>query len=396
MFDDRHSVLETGDLFWRLLLGIEGVPVHERPDRDRPAKAGDGGARDGIGVAVERASPADGGVGRTTVLLHDELDGPALADLAPGPDLAALLETVDLGDVDDFALVEVVAAWRRVGAWAAARAARAAAVLAARESMNPPWPDAAGTVAEVNVAGDELAMRLACSRSAARSLVRAGLAFEGALGPTGEALEAGLIDEGKAGVLVRALADVPEELAWWVQDAVLPGADRRTRRQLASDVERAMIAIDPEAADARAVAATAGRRVSRPQLRPDGMVGLWAVLPAPAGLALSSHLDAVARRARQADDGRTVEQLRADVLCATVLNAGRSCADPEAHGAAPLGHPSRSGTRRPASRRSWPSSWRRRRCWDPPGERRTLSRCQRRRRRCSTGSPARRCAPSCA
>ncbi|MBX9243680.1 DUF222 domain-containing protein [Actinotalea ferrariae] len=271
----------------------------------------------------------------------DDVQGVALPDRVPGPDLVALLEALDVDHLDDYDLVEVVAAWRRVGAWAAARAARAAAALAARESMNPPWPAAAGVVAEPDVAGDELALRLACSRTAARSLVRGGLAFEGALWPTGEALEAGRIDEGKADVLVRALADVPEELAWQVQGAVLPHADRRTRRQLAADVERALIAIDPETADARAQEAVAGRRVSRLQLRPDGMVALWAVLPAPAGLALHSRLEAVARRVRQAGDGRTVEQLRADILCAAVLNPIAPCPD----------HPAQAQAQ-PAARRS--------------------------------------------
>lgn len=257
----------------------------------------------------------------------DRDDDDALADKAPSLDLVALLERLEVDELDDFEVVEVVAAWRRVGAWAAARAARAAATLAARESMNPPWPESAGTVTEPGVAGDELALRLACSRTAARSLVRGGLAFERALWPTGDALEAGRIDEGKADVLVRALADVPEELAWQVQGAVLPQADRRTRRQLAADVERALIAIDPQTADARAQEAVAGRRISRPQMRPDGMVALWAVLPAPAGLALNSRLEAVARRVRQAGDGRTVEQLRADILCAAVLNPIGPCTD---------------------------------------------------------------------
>ena len=59
------------------------------------------------------------------------------------------------------------------------------------------------------MAGEELAMALSCSRTAARALVRDGRAFQGALAATGDALGRGEIDLARARVLVRALADVP-------------------------------------------------------------------------------------------------------------------------------------------------------------------------------------------
>lgn len=250
--------------------------------------------------------------------LPDTHDDP-LADVLPSGELVERLTSTPLEQVDDFDLVETVAAWRRVAAWAAARAAEAAAALARRECMNPEWPEAAGTVSEPCVAGAELALRLGWSRRAGRELVRLGAAFEGVLWPTGEALERGEIDEAKAKVIARGLAAAPLPVAVGVQEVVLPRASRRTPSELARDVERALVEVDPVEAEQRHRRAVADRRVSRPRSLPDGMAAVWAALPAPAAHALSRGLDAVAHEARGAGDDRTVEQLRADALCAAVL-----------------------------------------------------------------------------
>jgi hypothetical protein len=196
----------------------------------------------------------------------------------------------------------------------AAGAAHAAAVLAGRASMNPAWPASAGRVAEPGVAGEELALRLGCSRQQARRIVRDGVAFEGSLAWTGAALARGDIDAVKARILVEALVDRPVGLALDVQDAVLPGAPFRTPSQLARDVQRELIARDPESADERHVVAAESRRVCRPKALPDGMAGLWAVLPAAGAVRLDSALDSLARGARAAGDPRTLDQLRADLL----------------------------------------------------------------------------------
>lgn len=237
-----------------------------------------------------------------------------LAERPPGADLAWLLEIADLGAIDDHDLVEVVAAWQRMAAWAAAGTARAAAALAERPSMNPRWPDAAGDVSEPSVAGEELAMRLGCSRRQARALVRHGRAFEGALAWTGDALARGEIDATKASIVADALADVPVPVALAVQDRVLDGAAHRTPTQLVRDVARALVEIDPDAAAERYATARRGRRVDAPRVLPHGMAGIWAVLPAPSAVRLDSALGSLARSARAAGDPRTLDQLRADLL----------------------------------------------------------------------------------
>lgn len=256
-----------------------------------------------------------------TPLAADPPTAETLGELAPGAGLATLLDGLDatVERLDDHLLVEVVAAWRRVASWAAAGAARAAAELAGRDSMNPIWPASAGTVGQPCVAADELALRLGMSRAAAQRLVRRGRAFDQGLWPTGDALRSGAIDEARADVLVHALDAEPWQVALAVQARVLPRASHRTRTQLARDVHRALLEVDPAEADRRAATAVAGRQVRRPTVLPDGMAGIWAVLPAPTAMATWGRLDGVARAARTDGDGRTLDQLRADALAGLVL-----------------------------------------------------------------------------
>ncbi|GEN79456.1 HNH endonuclease signature motif containing protein [Actinotalea fermentans] len=274
-------------------------------------------------LSVDETSEAHWPTGALSAADPDEpaVSVAELAERLPGADLAWLLEIADLGAIDDHGLVEVVAAWQRVASWAAAGAARAAAALAARPSMNPRWPDAAGRVTEPNVAGEELAMRLGCSRRQARALVRHGRAFEGALAWTGDALARGEIDATKAHLVADALEDVPVPVALAVQDLVLDGAARRTPTQLARDVARALVEIDPDAAAERYAAARRGRRVDAPRVLPNGMAGIWAVLPATSAVRLDSALGSLARSARTAGDPRTLDQLRADLLVDLTVGA---------------------------------------------------------------------------
>jgi len=237
-----------------------------------------------------------------------------LVDRVPGSELAYLLEETLLGEADDHTVVEAVAAWARMASWAAAGMARAASVLADRACMNPTWPASAGTVAEPNVAGEELAMRLGCSRRQGRLLVRDGRAFAGALAWTGDALERGQIDVAKARILVENLVDAPVPVALAVQEQVLDGAPGRTPTQLSRDVARALITIDPASAAQRYAVAARGRRVDAPRVLADGMAGVWAVLPAIGAARLDSALDSLARGARTAGDPRTLDQLRVDLL----------------------------------------------------------------------------------
>jgi len=241
--------------------------------------------------------------------------GEYLEALPSGPRLGRLLAEIDVDEVDDFSLVEVVAAYKRMEAWSAANAARAAAALAERPALNPTWPGSLpGRTRGECVAGDELAVRLRMSRPSAVRVVACGRAFRGLFQHTGEALERGLIDWARAQAIVSTLEGLPTDVAVAVQWDVLDKAPNRTLRQVHHDLAKAVIAVDPDHADARHRAARKKRCVHRPRPLPNGMAHMSAILPAADAIALDTALEAAARAAKNAGDSRTLDELRADSL----------------------------------------------------------------------------------
>ncbi|WP_152191927.1 HNH endonuclease signature motif containing protein [Georgenia satyanarayanai] len=241
--------------------------------------------------------------------------GDYLAPLPPGPRLGILLAAIDPAEVDDYSLVEVAAAHKRMESYAAAQAARVAAVLAERPALNPEWPGTLrGRTRGECLAGHELAMRLKISKVAGTRMAASGRAFGNLLEATGEALEQGLIDYPRAQAIFTTLDGLPPEVALAAQWEVIETAPGRTLRQLREDLEKAVISVDPQEADARHRAARQKRTVYHPRALPDGMASLTAVLPAADAIAVDLTLDSAARAAKHAGDGRTIDQLRADAL----------------------------------------------------------------------------------
>ncbi len=264
-----------------------------------------------------------------------------VGDVAPGPELAMVLDLLDVAAVGDGVLVETVAAWERLAAWSHLGAMLTAAELSRRASMNPQW--AMPLPANANVAGDELAFRLGWSRPAANRLVRDGQMLGNELLATADAVREGRVDTAKLRVLTDRLHDRPGELAWAVQDAVLPEAATRTPTQLAADVDRALLAVEPVDTADRLERAVASRHVCHPKRLPDGMAGIWAVLPADDAARVDATVEATARASRALGSPLTLDQLRADTFVA--LASGRallagtatSTTEPAGVGASPAG-----------------------------------------------------------
>ncbi|MGV8965495.1 MAG: DUF222 domain-containing protein [Cellulomonas sp.] len=228
-----------------------------------------------------------------------------------------------MDELDDFALVELVAQLEREASFARARQLAVVEVLSRRASMNPFWPVRVGAP---NITAEEVAARLGSSRAAGRLLVDTARLFAGPLSPTAAALESGDIDWGKAKIIAGVLGDVAVQVAVDVQARVLPGAGGRTHAQLRRDLARALIVVDPVDAEQRVVRAKAKRRVCRPRVLADGMAGIWAVLPGAIARQIDTALDTAARTARRAGDPRTVDQVRADTLAAALTRCPESLA----------------------------------------------------------------------
>ena len=164
------------------------------------------------------------------------VDAALLRQAAPSGRLLDLLRELDVTDierVDDLALIEIIAAWQRVASTASAGLMRAAAALSRRDCLQvpaEPVPVGRGRrrYTTLRATGTEIAIRLGCSVRAGELLARDGRLFEGALAPTGDALERGEIDPRKARQIADRLADSPLQTALEVQDAVLPGAGLRS------------------------------------------------------------------------------------------------------------------------------------------------------------------------
>ncbi len=295
--------------FWRTIR--EDYPTDPEADTSGPAWLDDG------------AEPSLGLLG-----------GPCTADtlrtLDPSGFLVDVLDAIGEGELDsperfdDLALLEVVAAWQRVASMAAAGAARAAAALSRRDCLQvPDGPLQVGRghrrYTTLRATGTEIAIRTGCTVRSGELLTRDGLLFDGVLAVTGCALARGQIDARKARMIADRLDGAPLETALDVQAQILPEAGLRSPVQLERDLTRALLEVDTEEAAARHRRARRDRRACRPRILPDGMAGIWAVLPAEAAAVLDAALDAVAASGRAAGDRRTADQLRADGLLELVV-----------------------------------------------------------------------------
>lgn len=281
------------------------VPIWSRSDQPPPGGDPDRGGNGDRSWLDEVAEPQRGPV-------------EWLRDVAPSgvlmTDLEHLPHDVVASDAD---AVEMVAHWHRLEAYCGMQKRLAAGDLARRSTMAHGLAALSGLSArsvDRNIAGDEIAVRIGTGRRAAATLVRSGQAFTGVGIPTCDALAAGLIDAGKADLIVAGVHNLGPDAAIAVQDQVLAGAAHvpsgRVRRELAEAVAQ----VDPEHYEERCQTAMQCRRVDRPRVLPDGMASLYAVMPGVEATQLYRTLDAAARSAKTTGDARTLDQLRADAL----------------------------------------------------------------------------------
>lgn len=222
----------------------------------------------------------------------------------------------------DADLLESVAAWERLRAWAAERQAVEVAELLSRRRS--------GRLVDEGV--DEIAARLAVTRAAAGRM--AGLAVGIREVPVlAAALSAGQVDERKTHVLLDEAGHLPVAERCAVIGSVLPDAPGLTAPQVRHRVRRALLEHDPREAERRHGRARV-RRCVRLDPAPDAMAWLVAYLPASAAAAAFATIDRLAASASASaavaaasDDGegagvrdergldeRSLDERRADVL----------------------------------------------------------------------------------
>jgi hypothetical protein len=223
-------------------------------------------------------------------------------------ELADALAGLDLERLTDAEFVDVIAEWERVASWVAARQLAAIAAFTRRR-------EAAG---EGEFPVDEVALAIGLSRAAAGDRLHIAEQLDRRLPATAEALGRGQINLPKVRAVVDATAVLDPAVAAAVEQRVLPDAEHQTVGQLRAALAKAVLVEDPGGAEARHERARQGRKVTlHPQ--PEGMSGLWALLPADAAAAVYSAIDAHARQ--QPADDRGMDARRADALIAIITGA---------------------------------------------------------------------------
>ena len=173
-------------------------------------------------------------------------------------------------------------------------------------------------------APEEVAVEVGLSpREAAREM-KLACALADRLPATLAALEAGEIDLRRAEAMARITSSLPAEQAGEVERRVLARGGRCNRDAFAAAARRAVLVMDPEGGQRRHERRRAERHV---RLIPedDGMARLQVLLPAEEAQACSRRLDQIARHAvaGNPEDGRTLDQVRADALIDLVLGRDR-------------------------------------------------------------------------
>lgn len=292
-----------------------------------------------------------------------------LGSMEPGPETAAMLAMLRPAVLMPSSMVSVVAATEKLLSWVQARQHRWIAAFACPDVVAPrralqryasqpgqplhpkptarsgnrdsvrvdaseyesenglsgsavygdPDVDAVLTEVALNVAAAEIGAALHFTPVTSKRRVCQAVDYAVELPATLTAMEAGKIDRGRAGVIAERTQNLPVELRRRVERSVLPKATSRTTGQVRGIVDRAVISVDPEAAQKRHKRAIAQRNVAY-RAAEDGIGVFRAELAADKAQVAYSVIDQIADQLHRAPaegsdiDHRGIGALRADVF----------------------------------------------------------------------------------
>jgi hypothetical protein len=241
-----------------------------------------------------------------------------LDEIEPGAELAMLLAHIDEEALTGFDQVAAARALARQVAHYQARLYRTMAVIyqTLEQELEGDVEDAFGAAAA------ELRPALSLTRRAADSELSFALDLKWRLPAVGEAMIAGKIDLRRARVMVYATSHLPEQTARLVIDRIIESAPGLTSGQLNALICKLRLQIHPEDAADRYREAVSDRWVV---LEPttEGTANLLGLdLPPDLAAEAINTINRLARQLKTADEERSLDQIRADVLLD--LLAGRS------------------------------------------------------------------------
>jgi hypothetical protein len=222
-----------------------------------------------------------------------------LAELQPGPELAAVLAAVDRDRLNGYDRIDLLQARSRQVAHDQAEmyADRLAVAEAVGEELSSEGCD----LAEIeDSAASEIRACLVWTRRAAESQLGLARDLCQRLPQVWEALDVGLIDLPRARVIVNQTLHLDSELARQVADQALERASTQTTGQLRAGIQRLCISVDPESAKHRYEQGLKERLVAV-EANDDGTAGLYGMqLPAADTHAAIRRINRLARAARAA------------------------------------------------------------------------------------------------
>ncbi|MFI5068420.1 MAG: DUF222 domain-containing protein [Streptosporangiales bacterium] len=260
--------------------------------------------------------------------------------------------------------------------WAQARELAAVAELARRRGValapQPGRPPA--DQLKANFAPNEIALALTLTGCSADYWMSLAVSLDSRLPATLATLAGGKIDLARAKLIDQYTTVLDDDQARMVEARVLPKAERQTTGQLRAALLRAVLAVDPAAAERRRKEAERNARVELTG-EPEGTASLLGrFLPAAQASAAWSRIDMIAKALEDSGAAGGIDLLRAQVLLRLLLGqppsppaedtpaspdrAGPGPAGPDAPGAGPRAP--RPGTPAgPDAPRSWPNapSW---------------------------------------
>jgi hypothetical protein len=164
---------------------------------------------------------------------------------------------------------------------------------------------------------ESVSLALQLPLATAQNKLKQAATLQRELPATLAALRAGEISSDHGRVVAEALWKLPAGSAAELEEAVLSAAPLQTPPQFRNTVRRAAVRIDPATAEERHQRALADRKVGC-QPADDGMVLLPVLLGAAEGQLIFTRLTTAARLL-PAQDPRTMDQRRADLLVDAVL-----------------------------------------------------------------------------
>lgn len=246
-------------------------------------------------------------------------------DVPPGAYAALRFECTEFSAVPASDLLDAMVSLGRLASWAQALQSRAIGEFARRSPPCPEHDQGFGGHPDISrYVTDEIACALSLTPRAAETRLTLAIRLDEALTATYEAWQRGDLDWPRVSTIAERTSMLTPEQAREVESRVLPRTEHTTLGQLRRLVDRAVIDVDPDAANARHRRARQDRDVTTLPAD-DGMTVLAAHLTAEEAALAFSVLTRIARGAPK-DDGRSPGQRRADALMG-LLTGDRPAAD---------------------------------------------------------------------